>query len=449
MTSSRLLVIGSEELADTVGQQCEKMGADVVRLREPSDVEIRLALTEGIDAVAVISQDDILALRYALVAEHISPGVTLLVTIFDRTVANQVVKAVPNCTVIAMADAMVPALAGPCVAEKFAALYRDGRTYGAVTGGRETLGVEAFHPPSVMARRAVLGKVLGQLRPPDRSSRAMLSGLIGLALVLVIDVVLSVYVLHEKFADAVLDAARTLATVAGSPAVAHAPTWYKLYSAASMLATLALAAVFTAGLVNRIMSRRLTGIVGSRAVPRRGHVVVVGLGQVGLRLCIELAELGIGVVAVERDGQARNIPLARALGIPVVVGQGGDRFLLQRLSLKRARALAAVSADGLENIAVAVAALAVAPDLRIVLRAGDDDAAAESRSLFKIGFVCDVNRLAGPYLAAAALGLRPIATFPVDSKVYALLGDGTILDVEQLGRTPDPIPQAATMVKEP
>ncbi len=307
-------------------------------------------------------------------AEHISPGVTLLVTIFDRTVADQVVKAVPNCTVIAMADAMVPALAGPCVAENFVALHRSGRTYGAVTGGRETLGVVAFPPPSAMARRAVLGKILGQLRPPDRSSRAMLSGLIGLALVLVIDVVLSVHVLHEELADAVLDAARTLAAVTGSPAVAHAPTWYKLYSAASVLATLALAAVFTAGLVNRIMSRRLTGIVGSRAVPRRGHVVVVGLGQVGLRLCIELAELGIGVVAVERDGQARNIPLARALGIPVVVGQGGDRFLLQRLSLKRARALAAVSADGLENIAVAVAALAVAPDLRIVLRAGDDDA---------------------------------------------------------------------------
>ena len=80
-----------------------------------------------------------------------------------------------------------------------------------------------------------------------------------------------------------------------------------------MLLTLGFAAVLTAGLVNRLLDRRLTGIVGPSAVPRRDHVVVVGLGQVGLRLCLLLRDLGVPVVAIERDPEATE-PHARQGG---------------------------------------------------------------------------------------------------------------------------------------
>ncbi|MEV0699586.1 NAD-binding protein [Saccharopolyspora sp. NPDC050389] len=257
----------------------------------------------------------------------------------------------------------------------------------------------------------------------------MLTGLAGLLLVLALDSVLAWAVLQEHWADAIWNAARTLTTVGSSPAIEHASAWYKLFSATSMLAVLALAATFTAGFVDRLMSRRLTGIVGSRAVPRRNHVVVVGLGQVALRLCCELQAMGIPVVAVERDRHAPCLPLARELGIPVVLGRGGDRFLLQRLSLPKARALAAVSSDGLENIAVAVTARAVAPQLRIVLRAGGDDVTAESQSLFRIGAVCDVTRIAGPFVAARLLGLKPLSVFTLRDRTCALFGRDTVVDL--------------------
>jgi hypothetical protein len=238
-------------------------------------------------------------------------------------------------------------------------------------------------------------------------------------------------VLHEHWVDAIWQAARTLTTVGSSPAIDHAPAWYKLVSAASMLLVLGLSAVFTAGLVDRLTSRRFTGIVGARAVPRRNHVVVVGLGQAALRLCGELQAMGIDVVAVERDPHARCLPLARELGIPVVLGRGGDRFLLQRLSLPKARALAAVASDGLENIAVAVTARAIVPDLRIVLRAGGDDITAESQSLFRIGTVCDVARIAGPFVAARLLGLRPQSVFTEQDRTWILLRPDLVVDLAE------------------
>lgn len=63
-----------------------------------------------------------------------------------------------------------------------------------------------------------------------------------------------------------------------------------------------------------------------------------------------------------------------------------------------------MTADDLENISIAMTARAVNPDLRVVLRAGDGRVANETRSLFRIGLVRDVHRIAAALLAARATG---------------------------------------------
>ncbi len=430
-TGRRLVVVGDDEgLGQSVAACAEQWGNEVVLLHQPDDEALRRHLSDPADAVAVVSRDDIVALRYALLVEHLTPGIRLVVTIFDHTVACEINRAVPNCTVLGMTDAIVPALLGACVSPQLASLQRVDDQLLAVK--QTTAGLSVWrHQRWPQSWKARLGTMLGQFRPVDGSAQAMLTGFVGLLLVAVMDTVLGVLVLHEGWPGAVWQAARTLTTVGSAPAAEHAPDWYKVLSAVSMLAVLALAAIFTAGLVDRLMSRRLTAIVGTRAVPRRHHVVVVGLGQVGLRLCRELQALGIGVVAVERDRHAPCLPLARALGIPVVLGRGGDRFLLRRLSLPHARALAAVSSDGRENIAVAVAARAIAPQQRIVLRAGGDEVTTESRSLFHIGAVCDLARITGPFVAARMLGIDLLSVFPAHGDTCALLPNGHIQDLSQ------------------
>ena len=199
----------------------------------------------------------------------------------------------------------------------------------------------------------------------------------------------------------------------------------KLFSSVLMLASLGFVAILTAGIINRLLDHRLTGIVGRRAIPRTDHVVVVGLGQVGLRLCLVLRSLGIGVVAVERDASVPSVKLARGYRIPVVIGEGGERPLLARLSLDRARALAAITSDDVGNIAISVAALALRDDLRVILRAGDGDVTTEIRSLFHIGVVRDVHRIAGDLLAALALGIQATGAATRDGETWLILGDGT------------------------
>ncbi|WP_435610478.1 NAD-binding protein [Streptomyces sp. C10-9-1] len=468
-TPGRLLLVGDDDLTAAVADYATAWGARVGRLPAPTADALVTALQPDVDIVVVVSRQDIQALRYALLVEHARPGIRLLVTLFDRTVAGEVVRSVPNCTVIGMTDALVPALLGPCVADRLVTLCRtpDGNRLGvtSTTQGapdtpgegtdciRDGLRVESSPEVRTSAARRLWHRAHAQVRPLDGSTNALLLGLAGLTLVFLLDTVLGALVRGEPLVTAAWHAAMVLTTVDAGGADTHAPAWYLMLSTVSLLCVLGFSALFTAGLVDRMTSGRLTGLVGARVVPRRGHVIVVGLGQVGLRLCLELQRLGIGVVAVERDPRAACVPVAKSLGIPVMFGRAGDRFLLRKLALPRARAIVAATSDVLENIAVAVAARAVAPDQRIVLRAdGDEDVTSESRYLFRIGTVCDTHQVAGSYIAAMAMGLAPLATFAIGTRICVLHPDGQVHEAARCARTctagPHTPPPAAPAVAD-
>jgi TrkA-N domain len=221
----------------------------------------------------------------------------------------------------------------------------------------------------------------------------------GLLFVLLVEALLSGLVLHERWTEAIYSSAGLLATVASSPRIANAPGWYKLVSAAGILLSLGLVAVFTAALVRRLSRVRLTTLFGSRAAPRSDHVLVVGLGQIGLRLALWLRKLGAEVLVVELDQSVAGVRLAHEAGLPVVIASGTDGFTLERLGIRRARAIAAVTSDDLVNVAIGLAARATDPDVAVVLRLGDGEVAAETESLLHLGEIFDAHRLAAEALA--------------------------------------------------
>lgn len=272
----------------------------------------------------------------------------------------------------------------------------------------------------------MLARLESIVRPFDASGRILLIGLVGFLSVLLVETAVTALARGVPLVDAFYMSTKVTVTVGPSSASEQGPDWFKLFSASAMLLILGFTAVLTAGLVNYLLDPRLTGIVGRSAVPRRDHVVVVGLGEVGLRLCELLRELGVPVVAVERNDEAPTLARAKDQRIPVVIGGGGSPDLLRSLSLSRARSLAAVTSDEVENIGIAVGARGVRSDLDIALRAGDGDATTEIRSLFGIGVVRDVYRIAGTVLAAVALGYDAREAFPYQGTLYLVDHSGEI-----------------------
>jgi Trk K+ transport system NAD-binding subunit len=400
MAARRVLLVGAGDLTAETKEALDAAGAEIEHLEDPDLEALREAIESGVDAAVIVSREDAWPLRVALLVRHLDREVPIVVTIADHAVGSQLAEEIDNCTITSLADIVAPSLAGPCLDDDLAAVVDGDPPRGLRCDGDQ---VEPAPLPEVRSRR-LRALATAILQPFDRSAGLVFFGAVGLVAILIAETVSAAIVLEQSIVDAFYGAVKTLVTVDPNPEVENGPEWYKVAVSISMLVALLFAAAFTGGLVERLIGRNLTGLVGRRAVPRSDHVVVVGLGQVGLQLCLLLRRCGMSVVAVDDQEGGENVGKARELGLPVVVGRGGDPSLLGRLSLRRAVALAAVTADDLENIRVVMAARSHAPELRIVLRAGSGATGGETRSLEGLGHVRDVHRIGAVFLAGLALG---------------------------------------------
>jgi len=422
--SNPILLLGEGDLADEVRGALEALDSNVVRLVKPTQREVAQVFERGpIERAVVVSGDDAFALRAALMVRDADPDVDLLITYFDPTTAEELCSRIGHCRTTSMAGIVAPTLAGPCLDESLGAVkLDDGRLIGLRTDGDEIEETSVDIPD----RRRMRALVTAVVKPYDKSAALLFYGAVGLAAILLLETIAAAIVLDQNIIDAFYGAAKTLVTVSPNDKVADGPKWFKVFVSVVMLVALVFEAFFTAGIVNRLIDRRLTGLFGRRAVPRRDHVVVVGMGQVGLRLCLLLRDCGVPVVAIDDREDGENVGKAREAGLPVVIGRGGDPSLLRRMSLHHALALAAVTDDDLQNLSIGMSALSMHEDLRVVLRVGDGRLANETRSLFKIGIVRDVHRIAAGLIAAQATGSKASSVICREEHSHLVHDDGTV-----------------------
>lgn len=430
-----VLVLGDLEATRLVCALLRDEGREAQHLLAPDEEALRVALAGPVAGVAVVVRGDLLALRLTLLVEHLKPGVPVVVTIFDRTLGRHLERVVPRCTVTSPADVAAPAVVAACLGPGALAVScpPTGPRAAVLRDGAVVLERWASTGPRRLADRLVPRRYGG-------AEGLLLAGLAGLGAIVGLEWVMAAAILHEGPVAALYGAVRLVATVGPAEADLHdAPAWYLVLSAVLMLVGIAATGALVAGLVEWVTSHRTAAVLGRRRVPGRDHVVVAGLGQVGVRVAQLLRGLGVPVVVVERMADSPNLGVAKGSGIPVVIGDAGSRRLLGRVSATRARAVAALGSDDLDNVAVAINALAVAPGVRTVLRAGEGALVRETTSLFRVGTVADVGAMTAAWVCATLRGDRPEATWTGSGRVGVLgAGGSSERDIPQ--RCSCPIP---------
>ena len=177
-------------------------------------------------------------------------------------------------------------------------------------------------------------------------------------------------------------------------------------------------AVFFAMLTNTLVSRRIEESLGrQRITGLSGHVLVIGLGAVGIQVLSRLAAAGSDVVVVEKHDGNRHLSQARALGVPVVIADATQPQTLESVSLASASAVAVLTSDDLANLETG---LAVRDQLGprwgatpVVLRMFDPQLARSIRHNFGFRNVRSTAHLLAPWFVGAALGLDVLNTFYV------------------------------------
>ncbi|MFK0266758.1 potassium channel family protein [Streptomyces angustmyceticus] len=203
----------------------------------------------------------------------------------------------------------------------------------------------------------------------------------------------------------------------------HDPTPRKVLQLLSGLTGLLLLPVLVAAAFEGLGTFRSASAL--RRPPRglAGHVVLLGLGKVGTRVLARLHEMGIPVVCIEGDPEARGIALARRLRVPTVLGDVTHEGVLEAAMIERAATLLALTSEDTTNLEAALYARSVQPRLRVTLRLFDDRfatavyrtlRAAHPRALTRSR---SVSYLAAPAFAGAMMGRQILGAIPVERRV--------------------------------
>jgi Trk K+ transport system NAD-binding subunit len=201
------------------------------------------------------------------------------------------------------------------------------------------------------------------------------------------------------------------------------------------LASLALVPAVTAAVVDALVRARLAGPLERLRQPISGHVVVVGLGGVGVRVVAQLNDFGVPVVCVEMNEDAVGVPLARREGLPIVFGDATRKETLRSAWVNTCRAVVTVTSDDITNLEAGLSSRDLKDNVRVVLRLFDDDLAGRVHRNFRIPVSRSVSFLAAPAFAAAMMERQVIGTIPVGRKVM-LVADVPIVQGSALEGRP-------------
>jgi voltage-gated potassium channel len=204
----------------------------------------------------------------------------------------------------------------------------------------------------------------------------------------------------------------------------------QLFTIGLLLAGVAIFAYIAGAIVEMIARGVLTGAWAERRRRRtidrlRDHYIICGYGRVGRRVAEEFRHAGVDYVVLDFSEDA--IDAAKEHGDRFIEGNGTEDEDLRAAGLDRARGLVASSDSDADNLYIALSARTARPDLLIVARASDEDAAKKLQ-------LAGADRVVQPYMAAgrmmAGLVLKPQVAAFLDSVTTASAPDLRFEEIE-------------------
>ena len=426
-------LVDEDAVSDIAG-----FGAQVIVTHHVREADLRGAGVDRAKAVVILGDDDVHAVRVALMIEELAPGVRLVIEMANPKLGGTLTDLIGDCTLLSSAELAAPVFvaaalatadsqtfeiggrmvaAGPRgrVGGKELAVIADSRLSGidAVLpreGGDIVLGTELITSRESIARQS--GIVGAFARVFDRRARVVVLGLVAL-------IVISTLYFHLGGNDWLISLylALTASTATGDGDLGALSVPFRFGAVIIQLFGLILSAGITAVIVDVLISARLAAITGGVRGKPKHHVVVCGLGRIGTSVAARLKARGVPVVAIERHEDAVGVLRARQLKIPVIIAPASDAFAQELAGIARADAVLAVTDDEAVNLEIALVARNANPNVRVVARLFDHDLANRVERRLQLGPTRSVSMLTAPAFAAAALGRRREVIFPVGRRV--------------------------------
>jgi Trk K+ transport system NAD-binding subunit len=433
-------------------------------------------------AVICVEDDDLSTLETALLAQGLRPDLRVVAQMSNEAVGGALSSVIGNGNALNVAELAAPSLVQACLGRSrhelsiegqdfatFAVTCREKGTLRSVFGDLAPIAVVSGADRNVDVcpgrdRRVEPGDVVTVLGTPDevaelpgwaadavptllpptpfvhflrllrrtwwRSAggfRAAMFALVGVVLVAATVIRFAYRSPHGGHLSGLTSLYFTVETVAtvgfGDFSFATQATWMKVFGIVLIIVGATLVTTMFALLTNLLVSRSVADALGSRRVERmKDHIVVIGLGAVGLLVVDRLTSEGWPVAVVERDEHNRHLAEARGRRLPIILGDATQPATLDSAHVAAASAVAVLTSDDLTNVETALSLRGyldahTEPDAKpkpIVLRIFDRSLAETVGRNFGFRYARSTSALAAPWFVGAALGLHVLATFYVE-----------------------------------
>ncbi len=151
------------------------------------------------------------------------------------------------------------------------------------------------------------------------------------------------------------------------------------------------------------------------------HVVIAGMGKIGLRAARLLLDDGERLVCVEKNPESLPRTEFEERGAALITGNILADDVFRKVHVEKAKCFMACTDDDLVNFESALKARAVNPGIRVVLRLFNDKLASQMESNFNISIVYSSSALAAPSFASAVYSKNIKDSFVIDHERFCLL----------------------------
>ncbi|WP_066908919.1 NAD-binding protein, partial [Mycobacterium interjectum] len=479
-----IIVGGDDPLSKTIAEELRGAGARIIKINTAADL-----LGAGVHrarAVVCAGPNDAVNLEIALLAREYSPNVRVVARLANDVLREAVTAVSGPGAILDVADLATPSLVeavlsrnahqfetagiefvvwgaeapydatlreiyadlapvavvhgknSPTPGEVVPCPGRDLRVYAGdwtsmigVKDELEARGITVPPPPVTRSRHSRLRRGIDAARAMRDDVNPMLVPSLAFALFLTLGSTALVHFTYRNprmsWVDALYFASETITTVGyGDFSFAQQSTSLRLFGVALMFGGASVTAILVAFLADLLLSRRFVQTAGlRRARHMRDHVVVVGLGSIGVRVVRDLSAAGYDVLVIEPDENNRFLQTVAELDVPVIFGDSTMRQTLESARVDRARGVAVVTQDDMENIETGIVLLEILGSdtkVPIVMRVQGRALGTAVNRRFGFENVRSIVDLAAPWFIGAAMGLHVLGTFWVGQRSFMVGG---------------------------
>lgn len=383
------------------------------------------------------TDQDLVNIEVALDARRMRPDMPVVIRLFDQGLASQLEGTLDLQRALGTSALAAPSFAAAALGESVLGTFSIqgrsfvvGRHQGPLAGlipladdlllGRKEDWDRLFSSPQGAERVPFLsriGRSLSRLAAAWREEPLALR-VVFLSLCAVLPLTIAVfYGLSRSLVDALF---LTITNLHGEVVLPEqAGPEIKLYEVLLMiLGSITLATLYSM-LTDYVVGSRLRKLLGSRPMPAHGHVVVVGMGNVGLWVVRELAAVGVPVVAIDADPDRPFLADVRSRAT-VVIGDARLHDTLLRAGIAKARAVVATTDDDAVNLGIGLAARQQNRRIRTIVRLFDAGFARKVESTLGIDKALSASLIAAPTFVAAALYPGVVQAFFLEDRLLVL-----------------------------